>query len=228
MSEFITLIVDYWTQFGSLIMEGTRDTLLMTFIATGFAYLGGIPLGVLLTVTAPGSLRPNRFINATLGWVVNIGRSLPFIILIVVLIPVTRAIVGTSLGVPGAIVPLAIAATPFVARIIENALAEIPSGVIEAAQSYGASLWQIITKVFLREALPSILRSAAIVIITVFGYTAIAGTVGAGGLGDIAIRYGVHRFQTDILMVILLVIVVLIQLIQTFFDIIVRKVDKRN
>ena len=227
MPEIFSIIANYWVDFGDLILEGTRDTLVMTFVATGFAYVLGIPLGVLLTVSAPGSLRPNRLISGVLGWIVNIGRSLPFIILIVVLVPVTRMIVGTSLGVPGAIVPLAVAATPFVARIIENSLAEIPNGVIEAAQSYGASLWQIITKVYLSEALPAILRSAAIVVITVFGYTAIAGTVGAGGLGDIAIRYGVHRFETDVLMIILVVIIILIQLIQTFFDIIVRKVDKR-
>ena len=228
MPEILTLLMGYWTDFGDLIIEGTRDTLLMTFVATAFAYVLGIPLGVLLTVAAPGSLRPNRIISGMLGWVVNIGRSLPFVILIVVLIPVTRAIVGTSIGVPGAIVPLAIAATPFVARIIENSLAEIPAGVIQAAQSYGASLWQIITKVYLREALPAIVRSAAITTITVFGYTAIAGMVGAGGLGDIAIRYGYHRFQTDVLLVILVVIILLIQLIQMAFDIAVRRIDKRS
>ncbi|MDR1412681.1 MAG: ABC transporter permease [Actinomycetes bacterium] len=217
----------FLTEFGPLLLEGVWATLAMTLISSALAYLLGIPLGVLLTITAPGGLKPNRTLSATLGWVVNMGRSLPFVILVVVLIPFTRLVVGTTLGVPGAIVPLVIAAIPFVARIIENSLAEVPAGVIEAAQACGANTFQIITKVLLREGLPSIARSVALTVITLFGYSAIAGMVGAGGLGDIAIRYGYNRYQDDVLLAALVIIIVLIQLIQSACNLLVRHIDKR-
>ncbi len=213
--------------YGALLVQGTWDTILMTLVSTVLAYLFGIPLGVLVVITAPNSLKPHRALNTVLGWLVNIGRSIPFIILLVALIPVTKFIVGTSLGVPGAIVPLVFAATPFVARMIEQSLQEVDAGVIEAAQSFGASSFQIIWKVLLHEALPSIIRGASITFITLFGYSAMAGCIGAGGLGDIAIRYGYYRYQDDVMLVTIILLIVLVQLVQSIGDLVARKVDKR-
>lgn len=214
-------------QYGALLAQGTLDSLVMTVVSTLFAYVIGIPVGVLVTVTAPGGLRPHRAFNSVLGWIVNVGRSIPFIILLVALIPFTRFVVGTSLGVPGAIVPLTVAAIPFVARMVEQSLAEVDGGLVEAAHSFGASVLQIVTKVFLRESLPSLVRGASITFITLFGYSAIAGTVGAGGLGDIAIRYGYQRFQGDVMVVSVVLCIVLVQVVQMLGDWIARKVDKR-
>lgn len=223
--EFLTQFFD---QYGALLAQGTLDTLVMTITATLFAYLIGIPLGVALIVTAPQGLRPHRVLNTVLGWIVNIGRSIPFIILLVALIPVTRWIVGTSLGVPGAIVPLTVAAAPFVGRMVEQSLAEVDGGLIEAAQSFGASVWQCVSKVFLKESLPSLIRGASITFITLFSYSAMAGTVGAGGLGDIAIRYGYQRYQDDVMIAAVILCVILVQVIQTIGDGVARKVDKRG
>lgn len=217
----------FLNQYGALLAQGTVDSLVMTVVSTLFAYVIGIPLGVLVTVTAPGGLRPHRAVNSVLGWIVNVGRSIPFIILLVALIPFTRFVVGTSLGVPGAIVPLTVAAIPFVARMVEQSLAEVDGGLVEAAHSFGASVMQIVTKVFLRESLPSLVRGASITFITLFGYSAIAGTVGAGGLGDIAIRYGYYRFQGDVMVVSVVLCIVLVQAVQMLGDWIARKVDKR-
>jgi D-methionine transport system permease protein len=178
-------------------------------------------------MSAPNSLKPNKALYSILDWVVNIGRSIPFIILMIAVIPLSRMVMGTALGVRGAIVPLVIAATPFVARLIENSLQEVPSGVIEAAQSYGASTFQIIWKVLLREGLPSIARSIPIAVIAIFSYTVIAGVVGAGGLGDIAVRYGYHRYKTDVMVATIVIMVILIQVIQTLGNIAVRAIDKR-
>ena len=214
-------------QYGALLAQGTLDSLVMTVVSTLFAYVIGIPVGVLVTVTAPGGLRPHRAFNSVLGWIVNVGRSIPFIILLVALIPFTRFVVGTSLGVPGAIVPLTVAAIPFVARMVEQSLAEVDGGLVEAAHSFGASVLQIVTTVFLRESLPSLVRGASITFITLFGYSAIAGTVGAGGLGDIAIRYGYQRFQGDVMVVSVVLCIVLVQVVQMLGDWIARKVDKR-
>ncbi len=183
-------ISNFISQYGALFAQGTVDTLVMTLASTLFAYLIGVPLGVLLVITAKDGLKPQRALNTVLGWIVNIGRSIPFIILLVAIIPFTRLVVGTSLGVPGAIVPLTVAAIPFVGRIVEQSLAEVDGGLVEAAQSFGANTWQIVCKVMLRESLPSLVRGASITVITLFGYTAMAGAVGAGGIGDIAIRYG--------------------------------------
>lgn len=214
-------------QYGSLLAQGTIDSLVMTIASTFFAYVIGIPVGVLVTITAPGGLRPHRAFNSVLGWIVNVGRSIPFIILLVALIPFTRFMVGTSLGVPGAIVPLTVAAIPFVARMVEQSLAEVDGGLVEAAHSFGASAMQIVGKVFLRESLPSLVRGASITFITLFGYSAIAGTVGAGGLGDIAIRYGYQRFQGDVMVVSVVLCIVLVQIVQMLGDWVARKVDKR-
>ena len=223
--EAITSFVD---QYGALMARGTWDTVVMTVLSTAFAYVIGIPLGVLLILTAPGGLHPHRVFNSVLGWLVNIGRSIPFIILIVFMIPMTRAIVGTSLGVAAAIVPLTVAAAPFVARMVEQSLAEIDGGLVEAAQSFGASTWQIIRKVFLVESLPSLIRGLSITFITLFGFVAMAGTVGAGGIGDIAIRYGYQRYQDDVMVVAIVLCIVVVQLAQSLANVIARKIDHRS
>ena len=218
----------FFAQYGNLFLQGTVDTLIMTFVATILAYVIGIPLGILLVVTSPNGLRPNRIVSTIVGWIVNIGRSIPFIILLVALIPFTRFIVGTSLGVPGAVVPLVVTAAPFAARMVEQSLEETDSGLVEAAQSFGASTWQIVWKVYLKETLPSLVRGAAITFVTLFGYSAMAGTVGAGGLGDIAIRYGYQRFQTDVMIFAVLLCVVLVIVFQAIGDVTARKIDKRR
>lgn len=218
----------FFAQYGNLFLQGTVDTLIMTCVATILAYVIGIPLGILLVVTSPNGLRPNRIVSTIVGWIVNIGRSVPFIILLVALIPFTRFIVGTSLGVPGAVVPLVVTAAPFAARMVEQSLEETDSGLVEAAQSFGASTWQIVWKVYLKETLPSLVRGAAITFVTLFGYSAMAGTVGAGGLGDIAIRYGYQRFQTDVMIFAVLLCVVLVIVFQAVGDATARKIDKRR
>ena len=218
----------FFAQYGNLFLQGTVDTLIMTCVATILAYVIGIPLGILLVVTSPNGLRPNRVISTIVGWIVNIGRSVPFIILLVALIPFTRFIVGTSLGVPGAVVPLVVTAAPFAARMVELSLEETDSGLVEAAQSFGASAWQIVWKVYLKETLPSLVRGAAITFVTLFGYSAMAGTVGAGGLGDIAIRYGYQRFQTDVMIFAVLLCVVLVIVFQAIGDVTARRIDKRR
>ena len=218
----------FFAQYGNLFLQGTVDTLIMTCVATILAYVIGIPLGILLVVTSPNGLRPNRIVSTIIGWIVNIGRSVPFIILLVALIPFTRFIVGTSLGVPGAVVPLVVTAAPFAARMVEQSLEETDSGLVEAAQSFGASTWQIVWKVYLKETLPSLVRGAAITFVTLFGYSAMAGTVGAGGLGDIAIRYGYQRFQTDVMIFAVLLCVVLVIVFQAIGDVTARKIDKRR
>ena len=218
----------FFAQYGNLFLQGTVDTLIMTCVATILAYIIGIPLGILLVVTSPNGLRPNRIVSTIVGWIVNIGRSVPFIILLVALIPFTRFIVGTSLGVPGAVVPLVVTAAPFAARMVEQSLEETDSGLVEAAQSFGASTWQIVWKVYLKETLPSLVRGAAITFVTLFGYSAMAGTVGAGGLGDIAIRYGYERFQTDVMIFAVLLCVVLVIVFQAIGDVTARKIDKRR
>ena len=221
-------MAEFFEKYGALLAQGTVDTLIMTVFSCLVAYAIGLPLGIWFSVTSPGGLRPNRGVNMVLGWIINIGRSIPFIILLVAIIPFTRLIVGTSLGVPGAIVPLTVAAAPFVARMVEQSLAEVDKGLIEAAHSFGASNFQIVVKVMLAESLPSLIRGAAITFVNLFGYSAMAGTVGAGGLGDIAIRYGYQRFQGDIMLAAVVLCVVLVQVFQTLGDRIARTVDKRN
>lgn len=218
----------FFAKYGALLLDGSIDTVVMTGAATLFAYVIGIPLGVLLTVTAPGGLRPNFLVNTVLGWLVNIGRSVPFIVLLVAVIPLTRLIVGTSLGVPGAVVPLVIAAAPFVARVVEQSLTEVDGGLIEAAQSFGASNVQIIRKVLLRECTPSLVRGAALTFVTLFGFAAMAGTVGAGGLGDIAIRYGYQRYQTDVMIASVVLCVVIVQVVQSIGNALARAIDHRG
>lgn len=215
----------FFNDYSNLLIEGVQDTLVMTSVATLFAYLIGLPVGVLLITSNKKGICPNAPINAVLGWIVNIVRSVPFIILLVAIIPFTRLIVGTSLGVPGAIVPLVITAAPFVARVVEQSLAEVDGSLIEAAQSFGASKLQIVCKVLLWEALPSLIRGAALTFITLFGFSAMAGTVGAGGLGDIAIRYGYQRYQYDVMTVAVILCIILVQIVQSLGDFISRAIN---
>lgn len=218
-------LATFFDSYGMLLAQGTWDTLLMTIVSTFFAYVIGIPLGVLCVLTSPKGLMPHRIFNMVLGWIINIGRSIPFIILLVALIPFTRFIVGTSLGVPGAIVPLVISAAPFIARMVEQSIEEVDGGLVEAAQSFGANTWQIVYKVFLREALPSLVRGFAIVFITILGYSAMAGCVGAGGLGDIAIRYGYQRYQDDVMIATVIILIVIVQIVQSACNFAARKME---
>ena len=217
----------FFDKYGALLAQGTVDTTVMVLASTLGAYVIGVILGTLLTVLAPGGLRENRVAYEVLGWFVNMARSLPFIILLLFLIPVTRAIVGTTLGVPAAVFPLIVSAAPFVARMVESSEAEVDRGLVEAASSMSASTWEIIVKVYLREGLPSLLRGLPIVIITILGYTAMAGTVGAGGLGDIAIRYGYQRYQDDVMIATVIILIVMVQVIQTVCNVLVKVFDKR-
>ncbi|HHW14898.1 MAG TPA: ABC transporter permease [Firmicutes bacterium] len=207
-----------------LLMQGLWETLVMVFISTAVALAVGTPLGVLLVVTSPGHLWPRRFFNQVLAGIINAGRSLPFIILMVAIIPFTRLVVGTSIGTAAAIVPLSVAAIPFVARLVESALAEVDRGVIEAAQAMGATPWQIIRQVLFPEALPALLLGATITAISLVGYSAMAGAIGGGGLGDLAIRYGYQRFQGDVMLATVLVLLALVQLMQSFGDWLARRV----
>ena len=218
-------LATFFDNYGMLLAQGTWDTLLMTIVSTFFAYVIGIPLGVLCVLTSPKGLMPHRVFNMVLGWIINIGRSIPFIILLVTLIPFTRFIVGTSLGVPGAIVPLVISAAPFIARMVEQSIEEVDGGLVEAAQSFGANTWQIVYKVFLREASPSLVRGFAIVFITILGYSAMAGCVGAGGLGDIAIRYGYQRYQDDVMIATVIILIVIVQIVQSACNFAARKME---
>lgn len=224
----MAFVTEFFSQYGALLAQGTVDTLVMTVVSCLLAYVIGLPLGIWFAVTTPDGLVPNKSVNTVLGWIVNIGRSVPFIILLVAIIPFTRLVAGTSLGVPGAVVPLTVAAAPFVARIVEQSLAEVDQSLIEAAHSFGSSNMQIVMKVMLRESLPSLVRGAAITFVNLFGYSAMAGTVGAGGLGDIAIRYGYQRFQGDVMLAAVVLCVVLVQAFQSFGDWLARKIDRRR
>lgn len=223
-----SIVTEFIGQYGELLGQGVLDTLTMLFISTAIAYVIGTVLGVVLYLTSPGSLRPMRALNAVLGWVVNIGRSLPFIILLISLMPVTSALVGTTSGVRGVIPPLVVSTAPFVARMIEQSLAEVPRASVEAAEACGASIPRIVVSALLPEALPSIVRGVSITLIAVLGYTAIAGAVGAGGLGDIAIRYGYYRFEDEMMVVTVVLLIIIVQLIQSACDFIARKIDHRT
>ena len=223
-----SIVTEFIGQYGELLGQGVLDTLIMLFISTAIAYVIGTVLGVVLYLTSPGSLRPMRALNAVLGWVVNIGRSLPFIILLISLMPVTSALVGTTSGVRGVIPPLVVSTAPFVARMIEQSLAEVPRASVEATEACGASIPRIVVSALLPEALPSIVRGVSITLIAVLGYTAIAGAVGAGGLGDIAIRYGYYRFEDEMMVVTVVLLIIIVQLIQSACDFIARKIDHRT
>lgn len=217
----------FWTQYGELLLRETGNTLVMTGISTVFAYLLGLPLGVLLYISRADGIWPHRVPNRVLGWIINVGRSLPFIILMIAIMDFTKFVVGTKIGVRGAIVPLIVSAAPFIARMVETSLSEVDTGVVEAAQSMGASIPQIIWKVYLPEAMPSLVLGGAISTITILAYTAIAGAVGAGGLGDLAIRYGYQRKVPAMMLATVVLLVALVMLIQLIFSLVSRRIDKR-
>ncbi len=214
--------------FVELMLRGIAETLYMTLASTAASYVIGLPMGVVLCATGANGICPNRPLNAVLGTIVNIIRSVPFIILLVAVIPVTRFIVGTSLGSSATIVPLVIGAAPFVARLVETSLSEVSSGVIEAGRSMGASTWQLITKVLVPEAAPSLIANATTAATTILGYSAMAGFVGGGGLGAIAINYGYYRYETVTMLVTVALMVVIVQLIQSTGTATVKRSDKRK
>jgi D-methionine transport system permease protein len=210
-----------------MILQGLWETIVMTFVSGFFGFLLGLPTGVLLFMTRKGQVSENRLINGSLSILVNIFRSIPFIILIVWMIPFTRALVGTSIGVQAALVPLSIGAAPFIARMVENSLIEIPNGLIEAARSLGATPLQIVLKVLLPEALPSIIGAASITLITLVGYSAMGGAVGAGGLGQIGYQYGYVGYDIVVMNTVLVLLVLLVFIIQAAGEFITKKVDHR-
>jgi D-methionine transport system permease protein len=216
----------FLSNYALMLGQGTLATLYMTLASAFIAYLFGLPLGVALVVTDAQGIRPLVHFNRALGAIINIVRSVPFIILLIAVIPFTRLVVGTSIGSTASIVPLALGAIPFIARMVESSLKELDSGAIEAAQSMGASLGQIISRVMLPECLPSLILGATITVITLIGYSAMAGTVGGGGLGDIAIRYGYYRYQNDLMVLTILLLLLIVQGVQTIGNHLARKADR--
>ena len=220
------LLIKLWQN--GILQLGIWETIYMTLISTFFAYLIGLPVGLILRMTDRDGIHPIGWLNRTLGIIVNALRSIPFIILMVAMLPVAKFVVGTSLGNRAVIVTLVIAAAPYVARMVESAAKEVDAGVIEAAQSMGASTFQIIWKVYLPEAKPSLVLGGAISIVTILAYTAMAGSVGGGRLGDIAIRYGHQRGITSVMWVTVVILIVLVQIVQSFFSWLTKKIDKRQ
>lgn len=211
----------------NLLLNGLWETIYMVGISLIIAVIFGLPIGVLLVVTGPEHIRPQRIVNSALSIIVNIGRSLPFIILLVAIVPFTRLVVGTSIGTLGAIVPLTVSAIPFFARLVETNLLEVDGGVIEAAQAIGATTWQIIYKVLIPEAKSGLILSITNSAVSLISYSAMAGAVGGGGLGDLAIRYGYQRFQPNVMLATVVVLIVLVQGIQSLGDWIARRLNHR-
>ena len=211
-----------------MLLEGIKDTLYMTLTSTLIGYVIGLPMGILLTVTDKAGIHPNAAVYKVLDVIANLIRSVPFLILLIVLIPFTRFLIGRSYGPTATIVPLVIAAAPYIARMVESSLKEVDAGVIEAARSMGASNFTIVTKVMLVEARTSLIVGATISLGTILGYSAMAGTVGGGGLGDIAIRYGYTRWQTDIMIVTVILLVILFQIFQTIGMKLASNLDRRK
>lgn len=211
-----------------MLLEGIKDTLYMTLTSTLIGYVIGLPMGILLTVTDKDGIHPNAAVYKLLDVIANLIRSVPFLILLIVLIPFTRFLIGRSYGPTATIVPLVIAAAPYIARMVESSLKEVDAGVIEAARSMGASNFTIVTKVMLVEARTSLIVGATISLGTILGYSAMAGTVGGGGLGDIAIRYGYTRWQTDIMIVTVILLVILFQIFQTIGMKLASNLDRRK
>ncbi|MCH5251576.1 MAG: ABC transporter permease [Lachnospiraceae bacterium] len=201
-------------QLWEMIGQGVVETLQMTVISTILAYVVGLPLGIVLVITDKGHILPNRIVNGIIGAIVNIFRSIPFLILLVFLIPFTRFVTGASIGTTATIVPLTVGAIPIIARMVESSLKEVPSGIIEAAQAMGASPIEIITRFLLPEAVPSLLLGAAINLATILGYSAMAGCIGGGGLGAIALNYGYYRYQTDVLWITVAILIIIVQIFQ--------------
>ncbi len=214
-------------QLVTLLQGATLDTLYMVFVSTAISILLGVPLGVILLITSKGYFWENKLFYKVLGTLVNALRSIPFIILLVAVMPLTKYIVGTSIGTNAAIVPLTIGTIPFLARLVETSLRTVPYGLIEAATSMGASPWQIVSRILLPEALPELIQNFTITIIVIIGCTAMAGTVGAGGLGDLAIRFGYQRFRLDIMISTVVILIIMVQVVQSCGDYLTRKVDHR-
>lgn len=212
----------------NMLLEGTRDTLFMVIVSTFMGYVLGMPIGILLAVTDVDGISPHRVLYRIVDIIVNIMRSIPFLILLIMIIPLTRLIVGKSYGSAATIVPLTIAAAPFIGRMVESSLKEVDRGVIEAAQSMGAGKWTIIWKVLVMEARTSLLVGVTIALGTILGYSAMAGTVGGGGLGDIAIRYGYYRYEFGIMVVTVIILVVLVQILQGIGMMLSKKLDRRR
>lgn len=212
----------------AMLVEGTWATLYMTLISTLFGYILGLPLGIVLAVTDKEGIRPNAVVYKVLDFIVNMTRSIPFLILLILVMPLTKLIVGQTYGSSATIVPLTIAAAPFIGRMVESSLKEVDKGVIEAAQSMGAGTFTVICRVLLVEARTSLLVGVTIAIGTIFGYSAMAGVVGGGGLGDIAIRYGYYRYETQIMIVTIIILVILVQILQGIGMMISKKLDRRR
>lgn len=217
----------YLEQLKKIVLPALNDTLYMVFFSSLFSVILGIVIGIILYVTEKGSILENKFINRFLGIIINIGRSVPFVILMIAVFPLSKFIVGTTLGSKAAIVPLTVAAIPFVARMIEACLKEIDKGVIEASISMGANEWQIIYKVLIPESISSIISTITTTIISIIGYSAMAGTIGGGGLGSIAITYGYQRYRDDILIISVVLMVILVQIVQTIGNILGKKLNKK-
>ena len=211
-----------------MILKGIQETVYMTLLSTLMGYIIGLPMGVLLAVSDKEGLKPNRVLYRILDVIANIVRSIPFLILLILLIPFTRLVVGKSYGSTATVVPLVIAAGPFIARMVESSLKEVDEGVIEAARSMGAGNFRIIMKVLLVEARTSLINGATIAVGTILGYSAMAGTIGGGGLGDIAIRYGYHRYQADIMIVTVVLLIILVQIFQMVGTTLANRLDKRR
>lgn len=210
-----------------LILQGIEETLFMVSVSTIIAAIIGIPLGITLVITGKGHILENRVMNQILGTIVNIIRSVPFIILMVAIIPLTRLIAGTSIGTTAACVPLTIVAIPFLSRLVETSIRDVDFGLVEAAESMGASPFQIIHKVLIPEALPTIINNITVLIVNLIGASAMAGAIGGGGLGDIAIRYGYQRFRADVMLATIIILIVGVNLIQAIGDFAARKKNKK-
>ena len=215
------------SQLIDLFIKSFLETVLMVGVSGIVGSLVGVPLGILLHLTDRNGVLPALSLNRTVGIIVNAVRSTPFIILLVAIIPLTRFFVGTSIGTAAAIVPLTIAAAPFVARLVETALREVDRGLVEAAQAMGATTWQIVYKVLVPEAFPGIIAGLTITLVSLVGYSAMAGAVGGGGLGDLGIRYGYQRFLPEVMLLVVLILIIFVQLVQTMGDILVRRLSHR-
>ncbi len=218
---------EYLEQLKKIVLPAFNETLYMVFFANLFSVILGIFIGIILYITEKDGILENKFLNRLLGIIVNIGRSIPFVILMIAVFPLSKFIVGTTLGSKAAIVPLTVGAIPFVARMIEACLKEIDKGVIEASISMGASEWQIIYKVLIPESISSIISTITTTIISIIGYSAMAGTIGGGGLGSIAITYGYQRYRDDILIISVVLMVILVQIVQTIGNILGKKLNKK-
>lgn len=214
-----------WTD---ILVSGILETIQMVIPSTIIAYIMGLPLGVLITITKKEGIKPMPILNSALGWFINMMRSIPFIILLIALMPLSRMLIGTSIGTTAMIIPLVIASSPFVARMVESTLEEIDIGLIEASRAMGATTWQIVTKVMIPESIPSLVRGFSISLITIIGYSALAGMIGGGGIGNVAIMYGHKRTEKNVLVYTIVILVILVQVIQSVFNLLDKKIDKRN